>query len=210
MAFDSLDAISSRIWEEIQGGWIYDDERVNLKLIRDKVHVARAKVVGEAFRKSLYLQSSFYQECCLDVTCERVCDSPHKEYRVELPQLIGSVGKKNIKYLGTVDRKIAFENRDSFTDNTADIPFNGGAKPFFVVVDNHAVLQNMPTPNPKKLLLVALLSNPLECDECVVDGPYPVPGGEFISTIERHVMMDLSGFLVQRRIDKVHNANPDN
>jgi hypothetical protein len=209
MAYDSLHAISSRIWEEIQGGWIYDDERINLKLIRDKVNVARAKIMGEHFRKRLYVDTSYYQQCCLDVLCEQVCKSPHKEFIVKLPQLIGTVGRKNIKFLGTVDRKVSFENRDSFDDFTGSIPFSGNASPFFTRVDNFAILKNLPTPSPKKLLLVAMLSNPLECDACDINSPYPVPGGEFISDIERMVMMDLSGFLVQRRIDKVHNANPD-
>ena len=101
------------------------------------------------------------------------------------------------------------ENKDTFVDYTSSIPFSGNPSPSFTRVDNFAVLKNLPTPNPKKLLLIALLSNPLECNECEEDSPYPVPGGEFLSDIERQVMMDLSGFLVQRRIDKIHNANPD-
>jgi len=209
MGFDSLHAISSRIWEEIQGGWIYDDERINIKLIKDKVHVARAKVIGEYFRKRIYIDTSYYQQCCLDVICQSVCDSPHKEYVVKLPQLIGTVGRRNIKFLGTVDRQLSFENKDTFIDYTTSIPFSGDASPYFTRVDNFAILNNLPTPNPKKLLLVALLSDPLDCGDCDEDSPYPIPGGEFLSDIERQVMMDLSGFLVQRRIDKVHNANPD-
>lgn len=210
MAFDSLFAISSRIWEEVQGGWIYDDERINLKLIQDKVHVARAKLMGEFFRKRLYIDTSYYQECCLDIKCENVCDSPHKEYVVELPQLIGTVGRKNIKFLGTVDRNISFENRDTFDDYTSSVPFSGKPQPFFVRVGNKAVLNNLPTPNIKKLLFVALLSNPLDCNECKLDTPYPVPGGEFLADIEKLVMSDLAGLLLQRRVDKIHNANPNN
>ena len=133
----------------------------------------------------------------------------NKEYVVEIPQMIGSVGRKNIKYLGTVDRKISFENRDSFEDYTANLPFSGKPTPYFVRVENFAVLYNLPTPNPKKLLVLGLFTNPFECN-CTKDGPYPIPGGEMLEDIHRRVMMDLSQFLVQRRIDKVHNANPDN
>lgn len=208
--FDSLHAISSRIWEEVQGGWIYDDERINLKLIQDKIHVARAKLMGEYFRKKLYIDSSYYQECCITIDCDAVCDSPYTEYVAELPQLIGTVGRRNIKYLGTVDRKISFENRDTFDDFASAVPFNGGKQPYFVRVGNKAIIKNLPTPNIKKVLLVALLSNPLECDDCKLDSAYPVPGGEFISDIEKLVMSELAALLLQRRVDKYHNANPEN
>ena len=207
--FDSLHAIASRIWEEIMGGWIVDDSRFNLHLIEDKIHVARAKILGEKLKGKFYIDSSYYQECCIDVICRKVCDSPHSEYVVELPQMISSVGRKNIKYLGTVDRKISFSNRDSFEDFSSTLPFSGKPSPFFVRVDNFAVLGNLPTPNPKKLIVIGLFSNPLECKECTKDGPYPLPGGDMLEDIHRRVMMDLSQFLVQRRIDKVHNANPD-
>ena len=207
--YDTLDAIASRIWEEIMGGWIVDDGRFNIILIKDKVHVARAKIVAEHLRNRIYIDASYYQECCLDVICRSVCDSPHKEYVVELPQMIGTVGRKNIKYLGTVDRKNSFENRDSFEDYTANLPFSGKPSPFFVRIDSFAVLKNLPTPNPKKLIVVGLFSNPFECDDCTEDSKYPVPGGEMLEDIHRRVMMDLSQFLVQRRVDKIHNANPD-
>jgi hypothetical protein len=214
MAFDSLHAISSRIWEEIQGGWIYDDERINLKLIRDKIHVARAKLLGEYMRKALAVNSAFYQQCCVDVKCEKLCaDAPNAatELVVEIPALIGSVNHRGVKYLGTIDRKVSFERRDSFEDFTSHIPFSGPPSPYYVLLDNNkAIIKNAPTPNPKKMIVVALFNDPLACDECTIDGPYPVPGGEMIKDIEQMVMMDLSNFLLRRKIDKQHNANPDN
>tara|TARA_Y100000592_G_scaffold20846_1_gene32034 strand:+ start:8334 stop:8978 length:645 start_codon:yes stop_codon:yes gene_type:complete len=214
MAFDSLSAISSRIWEELSGGWIFDDERLNIKLIQDKVHVARSKLIGEYLRKKMYVNTSFYQECCVDVVCELSCaEAPKntKEYVVKLPTLIGAANHKGVKFLGTVDREISFEQRDSFEDFTYDIPFSGTPSPYFVLVDNNkAILRNLPTPYPKKLLFIGLFANPLSCDECDVNSSYPVPGGEFISDIETLVKSDLAGFLLQRKVDKIHNANPDN
>jgi hypothetical protein len=214
MAFDSLHAISSRIWEEVQGGWIFDDERVNLKLIRDKIHVARAKILGETLRQNLFINSAFYQTCCVDVECELPCEGApieSTELVAKLPALIGSVNHRGVKYLGTVDRTTSFERRNSFEDFTQSLPFSGCPAPFYVITDNNkAIIRNSPTPDLKKLIVVALFTDPLACNVCSIDDPYPVPGGEVIKDIEGMVMMDLSNFLVRRKIDKQHNANPNN
>lgn len=212
MAFDSLHAISSRIWEEIQGGWIFDDERVNVKLIRDLIHVYRANIIESLAQTKLSLSTAFYQECCVEIECREACSgAPVKEEYIKLPSLIGT-GAHSIKYLGTVDRKISFERRESFSDYTASFPFKKTSKsPYFVLVNNNeAIIKNKPTASASKLIVLGLFSNPLACKgNCDLESPYPVPSTDVIKTIEEMVLKRLAAFMIQRRVDKQHNANPD-
>ena len=210
MAYDSLNAISSRIWEEVQGGWIYDDERVNVKMIRDLVQVTRAEYIEQLAMSKMSIPAAFYQECCVDVKCGSVCEgSPVTEEYVDLPSLLGM--SKPIKYLGTADRKLSFDKRETVEDFVSSLPFVSKPSPYYFLVDNNkAIIKNKPIASLKKMIVVGLFADPLSCKECDLDSPYPVPSAGILNAIEQNVLKRLAGFMIQRRIDKVHNANPDN
>ena len=89
MSFQSLEAVTSRLMNDLIA--VYDDTRLNRKIVRDKVLVARANVLSKYLRQNLgSIAGQYYNQCCFEVNCEPVC--PGAPVTVIVPKRIrGSV-----------------------------------------------------------------------------------------------------------------------
>jgi hypothetical protein len=211
MGFWSLEATASRIMNEMES--VFDDPRLNYKLVKDKVLVSRAAVLTKYL--SNYpgeIPGQYYNECCIPITCEPICEgAPISINRAKLPSTPGMLGKRAYVFVGTVDGKVSFDHRNSVVNDYEDYTpigtYDASKDPYYVLVGNTADLYNLPTPNMKTLLVRGVFSDPLSC-KCPEDRIF-VPE-DHIDEIEQFIKKDLASFLIQRRIDKMNNANTDN
>jgi hypothetical protein len=189
---------------------IYDDARLNKRLVRDKVLVARANILSKYLSKQLgSIDGSYYNQCCFEVSCQPVCPgAPVTVLRGTIPAVLGQLGKRAIKYLGTVDGKTPFERRDeSYTDMKSYVPMGcGGKDPYYNLTGAKVDVFDPPTDNTTNLMIRAVFADPFACG-CPEDDIF-VPA-DHIDEIEQQIKIDLSTFLMQRRIDKMNNANSD-
>lgn len=212
MSFQSLEAVVSRLMGESKA--VYDDSRLNKRLIRSKVLVARAGILSKYLRQQLgTIPGQYYNECCFEVKCEPVCPgAPINVYRGKIPAILGQLGKKGIKYLGTVDGKHPFEQKDSSSEDKSDYTKSLGFTcstnaPYYVLTGNKATVYDRPTIDNSILLIKGIFEDPYACG-CPEDEIF-IPA-DHIDEIEQQIKYDLSSYLLQRKIDKMNNANTDN
>ena len=188
---------------------MFDDSRFHREIVRDKVLTARASVLADYFAKQGMIHPQHYSECCFEIECKTVCDSPYQEQVVPAPPLVGGLLASNaIKFFGSVDRQIAFEQRTSFQAAKGSYLGIGyiTPRPYFVHLQDNFHLFNVPN-GMTTVRIVAIFADPLACKCKESDIFVPV---DFLDKIEQRVKLDLSGFLLQRKIDKRNNNAPDN
>lgn len=189
---------------------VYDDPRLNKRLVRDKVLVARASVLAKYLMRNIgKIDGSYYNKCCFDVKCEPVCPgAPINVLRGKIPAILGTLGTRAIKYIGTVDGKVSFERKDEqLTDLVDYVPYGCSKKnPYYVLTGNKVDVFDVPTDNTTILMITAVFADPFACG-CPEDEIF-VPA-DHIDEIEQQIKIDLSTFLMQRRIDKMNNTNTD-
>ena len=207
MSFRSLQAVTSRILNDLEGE--YDDTRINNKLLRDKVLVARASVIMKNYAQYPgTLPGQLYNKCCFEVACEPICPgAPVTVVRGKIPSVLSSLGRHAIRYLGSVDG-VSFEWKASASKQRKSYVFIGDKKekPYFVLTGDHVEVYNRPTDNMSKFIIYGVFSDPTAC-ECKDDEIF-VPE-DMIDQIEQQVKYDLASFLLQRRMDKMNNTNAD-
>ena len=206
----SLAATVSRIWNEIEGGYIYDDSRLNPTLIRGKVLVERAKLLTTLYMSYPFaIPDLYYQRCCFDIVCKQVCDSPMVETVATIPNIIGALGARSIKYVGGADGKSPYERTNGFGNTGSYSIFAKKKKAsYHILGHNTAIFENLPE-GVKKGMIIGLFADPFAC-ECLEDENSIYIPADHVSDIEKAVKLELSGFLLQRKIDKRNNANSDN
>jgi len=208
MSFLSLDAVTSRLMNDLVV--VYDDSRLNKRLVRDKILVARSNILSKYLVRSIgNIDGSYFNTCCFEVQCEPVCKgAPITVLRGKIPAVLGQLGKRGIKYLGTVDGKTPFERRDeAYSEMESYVPVGCGKKDaYYNLVGNKASVYNTPTDNTSMLMITAVFADPLACG-CEEEEVF-VPA-DHIDEIEQQIKIDLSTFLMQRRIDKMNNVNSD-
>ena len=209
MSFQSLEAVTSRLMNDLIA--VYDDTRLNRKMVRDKILVARANILSKYLRQHLgSIPGQYYNQCCFDVKCEPVCaGAPINVIRGKIPALLGQLGKRSLKYLGTIDGKSPFEWRDeASTEFESYAQFGCDKKnPYFVLVGQKAEVYDLPTVDTKILMVRGVFEDPFVCG-CPEDEIF-VPA-DHIDEIEQHIKVDLATYLIQRKIDKMNNTNSDN
>lgn len=210
MSFQSLKAVASRLLNEMMA--VYDDTRLNRSLVIDKVLVARANILSKYLARHLgSIPGQYYNECCFDVQCEPICPgAPVTVYRGKIPSVLAQLGKKAIRYLGTVDGKHAFEWKDDASQVAEDYTLFSGCNsnnPYFVLTGDKATVYNRPTVNNTTLYIKGVFVDPYACG-CKEEDIF-VPA-DHIDEIEQQIKIDLATYLIQRKIDKMNNAESDN
>jgi hypothetical protein len=214
MGYESVDAVVSRLMNDMIA--VYDDTRLNKRLVTGKVMVARANVLSKYLRQHLgTIPGQYYNECCFDVKCEPICPgAPILVYRGTIPNILGQLGRKGIKYLGTIDGKNNFDWRDETSNNFLDYstfvltrPAEGTKNPWFTLTGNKVTVYDRPTDDMTTFYIRGIFSDPFACN-CPTDSIF-IPE-DHIDEVEQQIKIDLSTFLMQRRIDKYNNANSDN
>lgn len=208
VGFWTLEATTSRLMNEMMA--VFDDTRLNKRLVQDKILVARAAVLSDFLMQWRgNLPPQYINECCVDIICEPVCPgSPILRTRAKLPSVPGKIGFRAYRYVGTVDGKISF--RYSETAEEVNDYVTVGTKPkspYYTLVGRTADLYNLPVEGMKKLYVKGMFSDPFAC-ECPEDQIFVAE--DHIDRIEQYIKKDLATFLIQRKIDKLNNAQTDN
>lgn len=187
----TLRQISSKIMNQVRGGFQVDDNRIDWDLIHDEVHKQRAVAMWEDFQLNKKIDDLFYQPIrCLEVKCRPlICngiDSGDKEQYVVLPRIMLLNQEPLIKYFGTNDFRNPFSYRalHGFINDTADL--YGGKDALYTRIGDEALVKRLPTCETKFLGLIAVLDNPVVtgCIELSLDEEYPLPG-RLVSRVEQ-------------------------
>lgn len=204
----SIDAVVSRIWNEIEGGYVIDDSRINIELVKDKVWVARANLLNEMyFSRNIAVPSMYYQECCFDIECVSVCSPFVKELEATIPALANGSAEKAIKFVGSDDLKMYFGYTQSIMQTANYTLVNAGRmNPTFTVLNmNRLRFKNVP-PGMKKGRINAVFSNPFAC-KCEDATSDIVIGSDMLQKLEATVKLELGNFILNRKIDKRNNTS---
>jgi len=124
--FWTIKSTVDRIWLEIEGGWIYDNSRLNRDVIRDKVLTARSAFLAKYLRTTLgSIEGQYFNKCCVDFYCEEDCPgSENKVWKADLPQVISDGALRSIRFLGSNDLETSFQYRaDMFKEEESFLPF---------------------------------------------------------------------------------------
>jgi hypothetical protein len=198
----TLAEIGYSIRNQVKGYYSTDDERIDIQLIYDKCWDVRAVLLKDEFRQFKKINDQdFTTECCLEVQCGSiVCngmDSGVQEYYVEIPKVESALGYDAIKYFGTVDKATPFRR-----GNYQSFLYSGhekytGKVPFFTIVDDKAILKNLPTKGLKFVCMIGVLEDPRNI--CNEDDPFP---------IARHLVHKLELLVIQQLMSTL-NIGPD-
>jgi hypothetical protein len=198
----TLAEVGYSIRNQIKGYFSTDDERIDIQLIYDKCWDVRSILLKEEYRQFKKINDQdFTTECCLEVQCSSiVCngiDSGVKEFFVQIPKIEASIGYDGIKYFGTVDKKTPFRRV-----NYQGHMFSGhekytGRAPMFTLVDDKAILSNMPTSGMKFVCLIAIFEDPRGI--CNENDPFP---------LARHLVHKLELIVIQQLMSTIQ-IGPD-
>lgn len=205
----TLAEIGFSIRNQVKGFFSSDDERIDIEFIYKKVKDVRSLLIRELSNSRDPMDPALYQEiCCLEVKCEEVvCNgikSGVKQFYIELP-FIENI-RNAIAFLGTADRKIQFKERSYMGKLFGHAATWTGNTPYFTIVDDKAILGNLPTTGLKFLCLVAILEDPLN-ERCYLrdeNEHYPIPSN-MVHQLELIVIKQLMSVL-QLPTDLKNNA----
>lgn len=188
----SLDAIASRVAEQVNGGVTTNISRVKMTVVRDQVHKARAHRLKEIGRQKLFkIPRQYYQKIkCVPVVCTPIiCDGEDtgaKELRAVIPSLIGELGRRSLRYIGTMDRKTEFDYRNTNGEDFSEyFPLIQAVNNPYAILENNntLILYNPPTPNLEFICVELITDNPeheIIANDCEEYGDYPIPGDELL------------------------------
>lgn len=188
----TLAEVGYSIRNQIKGYFSSDDERIDIQLIYDKCWDVRSILLKEEYRQFKKINDQdFTTECCLEVQCSNlICngiDSGVKEFFVQIPKIEASIGYDGIKYFGTVDKRTPFRRVNYQGHMFAGHEKYTGRAPMFTLIDDKAILSNMPTAGMKFVCLIAIFEDPRNiCDQ---DDPFP---------LARHLIHKLELIVIQQ------------
>lgn len=206
----TLAEIGYSIRNQIKGYFPSDDERIDIQLVYDKCWDVRSVLLKEEYRQFKKINDQdFTVDCCLEVQCDTiVCggmDSGVKEFYVNIPKVEASLGQDAIKYFGTIDKMNPFRrlNFSGFMFSSAEK--YTGRVPSFTIVDDKAILKNLPTRGLKYVCMIAVFEDPR--DICSQDDPFPI-ARHLIHKLELIVIQQLMS-TIQIGPDENNNARDD-
>ena len=210
MSFESLSALTSRVWNEVNLGYTYDDSRFNVTIVRDEILTMRAKLIAEVY-KSVSIPAIYYQRCCVQLSCKPVCNSPISEWTADIPSLLGTLGARGLSYVGSPDGSNPIEYKPYVVANLKNssylpYPKQQEATPFFTVMKDELTVFNKPA-GLTNLAIIGVFANPYHC-ECELDSDILIPA-DHIPDLIKAVLFSLSGYLIEKKIDKRNNTTPD-
>jgi hypothetical protein len=206
----TLAEIGYSIRNQVKGFFSSDDERIDIQLVYDKAWDVRSLLLKEEYRQFKKTNDQdFTSECCLEIKCDQiVCNgfnSGVKEFYVEIPKVESSLGYDAIKYFGPVEKTNSFRrmNFNGFLYSGAE-KYTGKA-PSFTLVDDKAILKNLPTKRMRFVCMIAVLEDPR--DICNEDDPFPI-ARHLVHKLELLVIQQLMS-TIQIGPDEKNNARDD-
>lgn len=198
----SLAEVGYSIRNQVKGYFSTDDERIDIQLVYDKAWDVRSLLLKDEYRQFKKINDQdFTSECCLKVECrEMICDginSGEKEFFVKIPKVEASLGYDAIKYFGPVSKKAPFRRTNYQGHLYSSFEKYTGKAPSFTLIDDEAILSNMPTDGLKFVCLIGVLEDPRDiCDE---NDPFP---------IARHLVHKLEMLVIQQLMSTIQ-IGPD-
>lgn len=155
------------VYEAIYGFHMSDDSELPTEYVRDKIIDVNVRLVQDHYKSGLSLDGLYQHICCIEVECVQnscVIDgvtvlSGTVMWKAEIPNLVQSVGDKNIAYLGTDDWKNNF-TRVSMPGFIAGNKFDWTKGTLYTVVGNVIYFKDLPTTGIKLLCMSGILTNP--------------------------------------------------
>lgn len=200
---DTLRHIVYRIKEELSGYIITDDNPFDDDYLIDKINTVREVLIKDHF-KTEGIEGMFYTNiCCLEIKCEEngcYLDGTYYRagtvYSVELPDLISSVGWRNILYFGGVDKQSPYTRKtlDGFMSSSGAL-WTGHTE-MFTIIGSKAYIKNLKTAGQLYVCLTGLLKDPRQaCD--YLDGvtAYPVPDVHKLELLVKKDIMSMYGIM---------------
>lgn len=206
----SLAAMTDSVYTQMEGGWVTDDSRLPRDLVRDKVLKISWEAIGKHFASRIgRLPSVLYQQCCIDVSCENICDSPATRLVGTLPGIMGMLGDRSLRYVGTVEGR-------SFSPTTTRIPyenyqpFAGKPTPSYRITGNSIEVINAPM-GLGRIMIEGIFADPTVCDLCLTDEQYIIPlPPELLDGVEVQALKELTQWWKQfARVDKRNDSVPN-
>ena len=175
----TLEQIRFSIIEQARGNIVTDDTRLRYGFIDHLVREKRALLLEQQRKRGMGVQLGFYQTInCLSIACGQVECAGYKsgvdQLYIDLPAGV----QQPIAFLGSVDGSTSFQYEPFMTFSMNPPGLFGRSKPRFTILENKALLRNVPT-GITLLQLVAVLYDPLEksCATLTARDEYPVPIG---------------------------------
>lgn len=187
MTTSSNKSLKKIVWSVIEQLTNYnptDDIPWKEEWLQDQAHVFRSALIKEQLDNTNNLDESYYQNVsCLEIKCRNITclsgsetiDSGVVENYIEIPKLVGGIGLRDIKYLGTVDYKVPFIRKNLFGYNTSDGDLYNRTKTVYTVVGNEIILKNLPQKGTKYVGFIAILDNPTTACDWNDEKEYPIP-----------------------------------
>lgn len=204
---NTLQTVIDQVLFEIEGGFIIDESLSNPDFIRDIVLNERAALISE-----LYIYSSipkiYMQRCCINLSCESVCGSKITEWQSKIPSMFGSLDNAGFHYVGPPDYSQNFEYKRSL-GLTGSYSIVKNKKPFYSIVNgNTMVVKNKPD-GLKRILIEGVFADPFSC-ECLDNASTIIVPGDKVAELTKRVMFKLSGFMIQKKLDKRNDTAYNN
>lgn len=206
----TLAEVGYSIRNQIKGYFPSDDERIDIQLIYDKCWDVRSILLKDEYRQFKKINDQdFTPDCCLEIQCGKVScggmDTGVVEYYVDIPKVEASLGQDAIKYFGTMDNRTPFRRVNFQGFMYSDAEKYTGRAPSFTIVDDKAILKNLPTKGMKYIKMIAVFEDPRNiCDE---DEPFPL-ARHLVHKLELIVIQQLMS-TIQIGPDERNNARDD-
>ena len=199
------------IKEAVYNHAIPDDANIENEFIIGKINDINASLVREYSDSGRNLDGFYQKVCCIEIECEKqtctldgkVIDSGDVIWKTNLPALHKGIGEKSIKYLGNKDLSVEY-TRMSFEGFKS----SGGrvwtsTKPLYTVINDEAILKNIPESGAKFLCMIAILADPTSACNWENDtSMYPTPSPQKLELV---VVQSILGSLGIRK-DEIQDS----
>lgn len=206
---NSLAAITDRVFQQLEGGFVSDDSRLNIDLVRDKVLSVWAKAIERKYGSWVgALPDQLYQRCCIELECAEICGSGLARLSGVIPKLFGMLGSKNLRFVGTVDGT-AYERRKSSGKRFELYQPFAQVRPSYRIIGDNIELHDAPM-GLGVIVVEGVFIDPAMCPPCREDDQIFLPLPDIHDDIEIKVMQELQQIWMMRKVDTRNDAKPNN
>jgi len=201
---NTIAAITDRVFQQLEGGWMSDDTRLSYRLVRDKVLAVRADMIKEMMGIGS-LPDSLYQRCCIELSCQELCGSGVYRKVGAIPSM-ADIGGKEIRFLGTVEGK-SFERRKTAGRRyELHQPF-ATVNPSYRITGTEVEVTDIPL-GLETVVAEVILIDPALCPPCKKDDELVLPfPALLIDKLEVRALKELEQIWLMPR-DKRNDASP--
>lgn len=203
----TLAAMTDSVFQQLEGGWMSDDTRLSYDLVRDKILRVRAELIGKVFASRIgILPDSLYQRCCIELTCIEQCSSGLYRLSGKVPGLLGLIGDRSIRFVGTVEGK-SFERRRTSGKRYELYQPLATINTSYRITGDDIELYDAPL-GLGIAVVEAILADPSTCPPCVDDDQLIVPlPADMLDAVEVQSLKELEQLWLMPR-DKRNDSSP--